>query len=67
MSVEIDETRGNGKAVGIDDSLGATINAADLDNPVAFDRNIAKIGRQPAAIVNPGALNHHIVSHDVPP
>ena len=63
MGVEVDEARRHRQAVGVDRALGAAADPSGLDDLAVLHRHVAKIRRQPAAVINPSAFDQNIVSH----
>jgi hypothetical protein len=66
MRVHIDPARRDEEAVGIDDPLGRPGLAANRDDALAIDRDIAGEARRGGAVNNPAAANDDVVHRGSP-
>lgn len=63
VGVVVDEARSQGKTLGVNCSMGAVPNPADLDDSPTLDRDVSSIGRQTAAVVDASPLDQQVTRH----
>ena len=63
MGVDVDEARCDQRAVGVDRAVRRAGHLADLDDPLAVDREIAREAGSARSVDDRATPDHHVMRH----